>query len=96
MNILLLLVLKWMKISSIVSAQAVDGILEEIITLSKPALKQAEANFNAKYLLEPFIVMEQEKVTLALVNGPSGPAVYVEADEDEYYLHLVSPVCRAN
>ncbi|HHV35375.1 MAG TPA: DNA polymerase III subunit beta [Syntrophomonadaceae bacterium] len=80
----------------IVSAQAVDvGSLEEIITLSKPALKQAEANFNAKYLLEPLQVMEQEKVTLCL-NGPSGPAVYVEADEDEYYLHLVSPVCRAN
>lgn len=80
----------------IVTAHAVEvGSLKEIITLSKPALKNCEASFNAKYLLEPLQVMEKENVTLCL-NGPSGPAVYIEEGEEGFYLHLVSPVCRVN
>lgn len=76
-----------------VTAQAAEvGTLEEIITLEKPASKQCEARFNAKYLLEPLQVMEKDKVILRL-NGSSGPAVYIEEEEEEYYLHLVSPVC---
>ena len=48
---------------------------------------------NVKYLLDPLQVLEQDQVTLCF-NGSSGPAVYTEKGEDEYYLHLVSPVCR--
>jgi DNA polymerase-3 subunit beta len=76
-----------------VKAHAVDvGSLQEEIPLLNPVEGKCRVEFNAKYLLEPIQVLDQEKVTLCL-NGERGPAVYREENEDESYLHLVSPVC---
>ncbi|MDD2555069.1 MAG: DNA polymerase III subunit beta [Syntrophaceticus sp.] len=78
----------------IIKADAAEvGSLEEIIDLREPAAHDCKAFFNVKYLLDPLQVLEQDQVTLCF-NGSSGPAVYTEKGEDEYYLHLVSPVCR--
>ncbi len=80
----------------VITAQAVEvGSLQEVIFLNEPTGSNCDVTFNAKYLLEPLQVMDQEKITLCL-NGQSGPAVYLEEGEDEYYLHLVSPVCRVS
>ncbi|HHW28533.1 MAG TPA: DNA polymerase III subunit beta [Syntrophomonadaceae bacterium] len=76
-----------------VKAHAVDvGSLREEIALLSPVEGECNVEFNAKYLLEPLQVLDQEKVTLCF-NGERGPAVYREESEDESYLHLVSPVC---
>lgn len=78
----------------IINADAAEvGSLEEIIDLTEPADHDCKAFFNVKYLLDPLQVIEQDQVTIFL-NGSNGPAVYTEEGEDEYYLHLVSPVCR--
>jgi len=78
-----------------VTAQASElGSLLENISLQEPAAKKCKASFNARYLLDPLQVMDKEKVTLCL-NGESGPAVYLEDDDQDFYLHLISPVCRA-
>jgi DNA polymerase-3 subunit beta len=80
----------------IIKADAVEvGSLEEIINLKEPVQNSCKAFFNARYLLDPLQVMEQDNVKLCL-NGSNGPAVYIEAGEEEYYLHLVSPVCRVS
>lgn len=80
----------------ILTAHATEiGSLEEIIFLQEPTVKKCEASFNAKYLLDPLQVMDKEYVTLCL-NGTSGPAVYIEDDEEGFYLHLISPVCRVS
>lgn len=76
-----------------VKAQAVDvGSLKEEIALLSPVEGKCRVEFNAKYILEPIQVLDQEKVTICF-NGERGPAVYREENEDESYLHLVSPVC---
>lgn len=80
----------------IINADAVEvGSLEEIINLKEPVQNNCKAFFNARYLLDPLQVMEQDNVKLCL-NGSNGPAVYTEEGEEEYYLHLVSPVCRVS
>lgn len=84
------------RVGLIIKADAVEvGSLEEIINLKEPVQNSCKAFFNARYLLDPLQVMEQDNVKLCL-NGSNGPAVYIEAGEEEYYLHLVSPVCRVS
>ena len=76
-----------------VRAHAVDvGSLQEEIPLISPVGGKCRVEFNAKYLLEPIQVLDQERVTICF-NGERGPAVYKEENEDESYIHLVSPVC---
>jgi DNA polymerase-3 subunit beta len=76
-----------------IRAQAVDvGSLKEDIPLLNSVDERCRVEFNARYLLDPIQVIDQGKLTISF-NGESGPAVYTEEQDDESYLHLVSPVC---
>jgi len=77
-----------------VSGQAVDmGFIKEKINLTVPVEKSCAANFNASYLLDPLRVVDQDMISLCL-NGEEGPAIFLDESEEEFYLYLVSPVCR--
>lgn len=79
--------------AAVISANATEvGSLREEIVLSKLVDKQ-EIKFNAKYLLDPLHVMDDEEVVLRL-HGPNAPGVYYSTGDDWVYLHLISPVCK--
>lgn len=77
-----------------ISAQASQvGSLKEEISLGGAEGEESEASFTTRYLLDPLKIMERDDVVLCL-NGPQEPAVYLQDDDEESYLHLILPVRR--